>query len=154
MRKIFGKWITEKAKEDKGIILLVGDIGFGIFDEFKRNNPDRFYNIGLIEQSMISIASGLATQGLKPYIYSITPFLIERAFEQVKLDVSDMELNVKIVGYSNYPTHGLSHTEVLTPEVLRPVLKIECYEVKTEEETIKALEGTYAREVPAYISLK
>ena len=51
MRRIFGKVINEIAKKDKKVVLLVGDIGYGIFDDFRRDNPNRFFNLGICEQS-------------------------------------------------------------------------------------------------------
>ena len=87
MRRKFGKLINELAKKDKKIVLLVGDIGYGIFDDFRKENPNRFFNLGICEQSLIGAASGMALEGLKPWVYTITPFLIERPFEQIKLDI-------------------------------------------------------------------
>ena len=98
MRRKFGKIIDMLAKKDKKIYLLVGDIGYGIFDAFRKNNPNQFYNLGICEQSLIGFASGLALQGLKPWVYTITPFLIERPFEQIKLDIDQQKANVKLVG--------------------------------------------------------
>ena len=81
MRRIFGKVINEIAKKDSKVILIVGDIGYGIFDDFRRDNPSKFFNLGICEQSIIGFASGAALEGLKPWVYTITPFLIERPFE-------------------------------------------------------------------------
>ena len=77
MRRRFGKLINELANKDNKIVLLVGDIGYGIFDDFRKENPDRFFNLGICEQSLIGTASGMALEGLKPWVYTITPFLIE-----------------------------------------------------------------------------
>ena len=67
---------------------------------------DRFINMGICEQSMIGVSSGMALEGLKPWVYTITPFLIERPFEQVKLDIDRQMANVKLVGFADYPTLG------------------------------------------------
>tara|TARA_A100001015_G_scaffold143010_1_gene158625 strand:- start:146 stop:379 length:234 start_codon:yes stop_codon:yes gene_type:complete len=77
MRRRFGKIISDLAKKDKKIYLIVGDIGFGIFDDFRKNHPDRFLNLGICEQSIIGVASGMALNGLKPWVYTITPFFIQ-----------------------------------------------------------------------------
>ena len=74
MRRKFGKIIFELAKKDKKIVLVVGDIGYGIFDDFRENFPQRFFNLGICEQSIIGMASGMALEGLKPWVYTITPF--------------------------------------------------------------------------------
>ena len=97
MRRRFGKVINELAKKDDKIVLIVGDIGYGIFDDFRKENPSKFFNLGICEQSMISFASGMALEGLKPWVYTITPFLIERPFEQIKLDIDQQNVNVNII---------------------------------------------------------
>ena len=112
MRRKFGKIINQLAKKDKKIVLLVADIGYGIFDDFRKEHPDRFFNLGICEQSIISFASGLALEGLKPWVYTITPFLIERPFEQVKLDINQQKANVNLVGFADYPTLGPTHAEM------------------------------------------
>lgn len=155
MRKIFGEWIVKKAEEDDKIVLIVGDIGYGIFDEFKKKFPERYFNLGLCEQSIVSIAAGLALSGMKPYVYTITPFLIERAFEQIKIDIDAMNTNVKLIGYADYPNQGITHQEILTPEILDTVLKNTiCFQHHNKEQLIKSLEYSYEKGVPTYISLK
>ena len=109
MRRAFGEWIAEQAKKDDTIILICGDFGYGIVDEFKQLFPERYFNFGVCEQSMVSAAAGLALSGLKPYVYTITPFLVERAFEQVKIDVNLNNANVKLIGYDDYPNQGPTH---------------------------------------------
>jgi transketolase len=109
MRYVFGNWIAEAAEKDDKIILLVGDIGFGVFDKFKAKFPNRFINVGICEQTMVGMAAGMALEGLKPYVYTITPFLLERAFEQIKIDVCANNANVKLVGYADYPNQGITH---------------------------------------------
>jgi len=155
MRNYFGKWITKQATLDDKIILLVGDIGFGIFDEFKRKFPDRYYNVGICEQSMVSMAAGLALAGMKPYVYTITPFLIERAFEQVKVDIDAMNLNVKLIGYADYPEQGITHREVLKPDILNKIFSnLKSYEPKSELHAGVVLDKSYQRGEPTFISLK
>ena len=95
MRRTFGKIISELADEDDKIYVLVGDIGYRVFDEFREKHPDRFINMGICEQSIIGVSAGMALEGLKPWVYTITPFLIERPFEQVKLDIDQQNVNVK-----------------------------------------------------------
>ena len=112
MRRRFGKVITELAGRDENIIVLVGDIGYRVFDEFREKYPDRFINLGICEQSMIGVSAGMALEGLKPWVYTITPFLIERPFEQVKLDIDQQNVNVKLVGFADYSTLGPTHAEL------------------------------------------
>ena len=118
MRRKFGRMINDLAKKDKKIVLIVGDIGYGIFDDFRKNHPDRFYNMGICEQSIIGFASGMALENMKPWVYTITPFLIERPFEQVKLDINQQKANVKLVGYADYPSLGPTHSEIIDKKTM------------------------------------
>ena len=112
MRRIFGKLINEIAKKDDKVVLLVGDIGYGIFDDFRKNHPKKFFNLGICEQSIVGAAAGMAIEGLKPWVYTITPFLIERPFEQIKLDINQQKTNVNLVGFADYPSLGPTHAEL------------------------------------------
>ena len=112
MRKRFGEVISKLADENDKIVLLVGDIGYRVFDDFRDKYPERFINMGICEQSIIGAASGMALEGLQPWVYTITPFLIERPFEQIKLDIDHQNVNVNLVGYADYPTLGPTHTEL------------------------------------------
>ena len=103
MRRQFGKTVVDLSEKDSKLILITGDVEH-CMDDYKRMFPERFFNVGLCEQSMISMAAGLASEGYKPVVYSITPFVIERPFEQVKLDIDEQNLPVILVGYSDYPT--------------------------------------------------
>ena len=154
MRKEFGKIITELAKKDNLIYLLVGDIGYAIFDEFRKRFPDRFINLGVCEQSIVSMASGMALEGLKPYIYTITPFLIERAFEQIKLDIDGQNVNVKLVGYADYPTLGPTHSEIDAKWLMSRFKNIISYFPKDSKETKKFILESYQFQKPIFISLK
>ncbi len=154
MRYEFGKELYNLMKKDKSIILLVGDVGYGIFNDIKKEMPERFFNLGICEQSMISIVAGMALQGLKPYCYTITPFLIERAFEQVKIDIDAMKTNVKLVGYADYPTQGITHRELNGEKLMSLFKNIKSYFPKNSEETKQAIKGSYNFRGPTFISLK
>jgi transketolase C-terminal domain/subunit len=103
--------LYKRAKADPRIHLIIGDVGAVMFAKFRADFPDRFLNVGLCEQSMISLAAGMASEGLRPIVYTITPFLIERAFEQIKLDIDQMKLPVGLIGYSD-DTAGPTHQEL------------------------------------------
>ena len=154
MRRSFGKIITELADRDEKIYVLVGDIGYRVFDEFREKYPDRFINMGICEQSMIGVSAGMALEGLKPWVYTITPFLIERPFEQVKLDIDQQNVNVKLVGYSDYPTLGPTHTELNGKKLMQLFKNITSYFPKNGDETQKVTYQAYEKKGPAFISLK
>jgi len=146
--------MVELAERDKDVLLLVGDIGYQIFDEYKEKFPDRFINIGLCEQSMISVASGMALEGLKPWVYTITPFLIERPFEQVKLDIDQQNVNVKLIGYADYPLQGPTHSEIDAKGLMSLLKNVKSFYPRDSEETINSFWESYRNNRPAFISLK
>ena len=143
MRRKFGKILNNLAKKDKKIILLVGDIGYRIFDDFRKEHPKRFINLGICEQSLIGFASGLALEGLKPWVYTITPFLIERPFEQIKLDVDQQKANVKLVGFADYPSLGPSHSELNAKKLMQLFKNVKSFFPKNSLETEKTIYNTY-----------
>lgn len=154
MRRRFGKIITELAKKDKKIILIVGDIGYGIFDEFRKKFPKRFFNLGICEQSIIGAAAGMSLEGLKPWVYTITPFLIERPFEQVKLDIDQQNVDVKLVGYADYPALGPTHAELNAKKIMNLFKNIKSYYPRDSAQTEKFIYESYQNIGPNFISLK
>ena len=154
MRRKFGRLINPLAKNDKQIILLGGDIGYGIFDDFRKNFPKRFFNLGICEQSIISVASGMALEGYKPWVYTITPFLIERPFEQIKLDIDQQKVNVKLVGFADYPTLGPTHKEIDAKKLMSLFKNIKSYFPKDSSQTEKFVLTAYRKKGPSFISLK
>tara|TARA_A100001015_G_scaffold311824_1_gene415815 strand:- start:20 stop:421 length:402 start_codon:yes stop_codon:yes gene_type:complete len=126
MRKVFGKLIVDLAKKDKKIVLITGDVEHEM-EIFKKKFPKRFFNMGLCEQSMISLAAGIASEGLIPIVYSITPFLLERPFEQIKIDIDEQNLKVILVGYADYPTHGPTHSALNAKKLVSIFKNIEGY---------------------------
>ena len=154
MRRCFGKIITELAERDDKIYVIVGDIGYRVFDDFRDKYPDRFINMGICEQSMIGVSAGMALEGLKPWVYTITPFLIERPFEQVKLDIDQQNVNVKLVGFSDYPKLGPTHTELDGEKIMQLFNNISSYFPKNGEETSQFVNEAYDNNGPAFISLK
>ena len=109
MRDVFGDTVAEIVAADKRNYVLACDIGYGVFDRLRRENPQNWMNTGIQEAATIGMASGMAMQGLRPWVYTITPFLLERPFEQIKLDVVQQNQNVKLVSYWDYGLLGPTH---------------------------------------------
>jgi transketolase len=108
MRNAFADEVTQLAKTDPRVMLLSGDIGNKLFDPFKKVDSKRFLNCGIAEGNMMSVAAGLALNGLRPVVYTITPFTTTRCFEQIRVDVCYHEAPVIIVGTGS----GLSYAEL------------------------------------------
>ena len=106
------KEIYKYFKNDKKYTLLVGDMGFAVLDDFFNNNPDRTFNTGICEQATMSMSAGMYLAGLQPIVYSQVPFLVMRAYEQIRYDLNEHKMNVKLIGVGadNYfSTLGRSH---------------------------------------------
>lgn len=122
MRKVFINTLIELAEKDKDIVLITPDMGFSVLEPFFEKFPDRAINCGIAEQNAISMASGLALMGKKPYVYTIIPFLVERPFEQIKIDVAYMNANVKLIGAGagfTYGSAGATHHAIEDIAVMR-----------------------------------
>lgn len=112
MRDAFFVELLDLARDDDRVVLLTADHGAQALVDFEREMPARFYNVGIAEQNMISVAAGLASQGKLPVAYGIAPFVSLRVLEQITLDVAAMELPVTIASIGSgftYSTDGLSH---------------------------------------------
>ncbi len=153
MRRAFGRALMEIAEKDPSLICLTGDVEQEMA-QFKDRYKDRFFNLGLTEQSMISISAGMTLEGLRPIVYSITPFLLERPFEQIKIDIDEQNLPVMLIGYADYPTHGPTHRP-LNPEVLCSCFKnIKSYFPRSYEEAYENIMKVWESESPGFVSLK
>jgi transketolase len=108
MRNAFVKELNALAAADPRVVLLSGDIGNRLFDGFKASFPNRFYNCGVAEANMMSVAAGMALCGLRPICYTITPFTTVRCLDQIRVDVCYHNLPVIIAGVGS----GLSYAEL------------------------------------------
>lgn len=154
MRRTFGRLIAELADEDDRIYVISGDIGYRVFDDFRDRHPQRFINIGICEQSMIGVAAGMALEGIMPWVYTITPFLIERPFEQVKLDIDQQNVNVKLVGFADYPSLGPTHSEIDADKLMQLCKNIKTFFPNDGKETELAVREAYSITGPCFLSLK
>ena len=98
MRNAFVKGLLERMENDKNVVLLSADLGWNSFDRIRETYPSRFVNMGLAEQAMAGVAAGMAKMGKDVFTYSIIPFLLYRAFEQIRNDICYPDLPVKLIG--------------------------------------------------------
>ncbi len=154
MRRIFMSTLVELAEKDDKIVLLYGDVKQEMQD-FERKFPNRIYNMGNAEQSMVSIAAGMALEGLRPVVYTLTPFIIKRALEQVSLDVDQQNVPVILVGYDHcYSTQGPTHSGEGAKQLTGILKNTKCYFPKNSEETRRDLIKAHGENSPAFFSLK
>ena len=112
MRKNFYKYLNHLFEDDERIVILLGDIGVFSLKPCFDHDPSRAYNLGIMEQSMIGAACGLSKSGFIPFVHSIAPFVTERSFEQLKLNLGYENVNSFIVSVGNsydYSSLGCTH---------------------------------------------
>jgi len=112
MRRQFVKTVEFLFERDNRLTVLLGDIGVYGFRRSFEKYPDRIYNTGILEQAMISLAAGLASEGFIPVIHTIAPFIVERSLEQLKIDFCYQRLGgnfVSVGGSYDYAALGCTH---------------------------------------------
>ena len=91
------KALFELANDNKDVVLITGDLGFGLFEDFSEKFPSQFVNIGIAEQNMIGVSTGLALEGKIVFVYSIGNFPTLRCLEQIRNDACYHNLNINII---------------------------------------------------------
>lgn len=157
MRDIFFDKLYEIAKSDKNVILLSGDIGAPSLDKYRKDLSEQYINIGIAEQNMISTAAGLSLGGKKVYVYGIASFLTSRCYEQIKLDLCSMNLNVTLLGVGaglSYSTAGPTHHATESIAIMRtlPGMTVFCPSDNVMTRACAEMSYTY-RGGPVYIHL-
>jgi transketolase len=112
MRQRFERVTSELLDADPRVAVVLADIGTDGFGPARRRHPDRVINLGIREQLLIGVTSGLALAGLRPVAHTFAPFLIERPFEQIKLDIVHQNVGAVLVsagGSYDYPAYGRTH---------------------------------------------
>ena len=112
MRKIFAEKLYDKMKVNDDIYLITGDLGYGLWDRVRDDFPNRFFNVGSSEMSMMGMGIGLAMEGKIPFVYSITPFAIYRPFEMIRNYINHEKIPVNIIGGGRNNTLTSTHTSI------------------------------------------
>ena len=155
MRAQFTKTVMDIGEDEK-VVLLVGDIGVWGLRHFKEKYPTRFYNIGICEQSMMSLSAGLAMAGLIPIIHSITPFVTERCFEQIKDDFCYQGLGGNIVSVGScfdYAGLGCTHHCYSDIAIIRALPRTQIIYPASEIEFDLLMKQTYNNNKLTYFRL-
>lgn len=156
MRNAFAHEITQLAQQDDRIVLLSGDIGNRLFDEFKAKCPGRFHNCGVAEANMIGVAAGLAMNGLRPVCYTIAPFITYRCMEQIRVDVCYHHVPVTIVGTGSglaYASLGGTHHSCEDIGMLRTLPDLVVMAPGDAHEVRGCLRSVLQQSKPAYLRI-
>lgn len=156
MRMVFADTILELAKQDERICLITPDMGYGILDKFQKTFSKRYFNLGITEQNCMSVASGMALNGLKPYVYSIIPFIVHRCLEQIRVDVSYMNADVKIIGVGSgfeYGAAGATHHGTEDISIMRALPNMTIFAPGDNYEMEEIAKLTAKTNKPTYIRI-
>ncbi len=149
--------LMDIAKKDPSMILITGDLGFGLFEPFIDQYPEQFLNLGIAEQNMIGVAAGLALSGKKVFVYSIGNFPSFRCLEQIRNDLCYHNLNVNIValgGGYNYGGLGMSHHATEDLSIMRALPNMTVVAPSNAYDASKATRSLYEKVGPSYLRLE
>jgi transketolase len=142
--------------EDPDLIVLLADNGIIVFDEYTKRFPDQIINVGIAEANMVGVAAGLADTGFKPIIYSITPFVTMRVFEQIRVDICYQNTNVVIVGIGAgfaYSSLGPTHHAIEDIAIMRSLPNMKVLSPADPNETRDMINEAFAYEGPVYLRI-
>lgn len=156
VRKPFIEKMTELAQKDPRVILVIGDMGFQYMQDYIERFPKQFLDIGVLEQTMMGVVYGLSKAGWKPYVYTMSNFIIFRPYEQLRNDICHQNANVKLFGIGGdvgYNFDGFGHNVMPGEEeaVLAHLPNLNRYYPTTDEETKKIMEEEHRREGPSFM---
>lgn len=156
MRDAFIRMLTRLAEHDKRIMLITGDLGFGVLEDFEKRFPKQYLNAGVAEQNMTGIATGMAMEGRVVFTYSIANFPTLRCLEQIRNDACYHAASVKVVsigaGFS-YGAVGASHHATEDMAIVRALPNIMVVSPGDDWETEQLTEAVVNTPGPALLRL-
>jgi transketolase len=156
MRGTFVRGLTALAENDERVILLTGDLGFAAIEPFSDRFPERFFNVGVAEQNMVGIATGLAEAGYLPFVYSIATFAALRPYEFIRNGPILQHLPVRIIGVGGgfeYGAAGPTHHALEDVGVMRVQPGLTIVVPADHQQALAALAATWSLETPIYYRL-
>lgn len=156
MRNEFIARLVELAEEDERVMLLTGDLGFMVLEDFEKRFPDRFINCGVSEQNMLGVATGLAESGFIPFAYSIATFAALRPYEFIRNGPLLHDLPVRIVGVGggfDYGHNGITHFALEDYAVMRTQPALTTISPADADQAQSALDASMSLDRPVYFRI-
>ncbi len=156
MRDAFSSSLVRLAIADPRVLLLTGDHGYSLFDDFRKCCPDQFINAGIAEQNMIGMAAGLARVGFRPFVYALAAFVPIRTVEQIKLDVAHDDLPVVLLGDGAgfvYSHLGTSHQSTEDIACTRAIPGLQILSPADRFEMVACMNYAYEAKRPTYLRM-
>jgi len=157
MRKHFSQKLHSEMSVNQDIVLLTGDLGYGLWDRIRIDYGDRFYNFGSSEQLMVGAAAGMAMEGKIPVVYSITPFVLYRPFELIRNYLDHEKVPVKLIGGGrdrDYGYLGFSHWAEDDKKIMKCFENVITLHPRTDRELDESFEQLINNSMPTYLNLK
>jgi transketolase len=156
VRRQFKETVMSLAERDDRIALILGDVSVYLFNNFKELYPDRFYNMGICENTLVSVGAGMASLGFRPFVHTIAPFITERSLEQIKLDMcyNGFGGNIVSCGASfDYAWDGATHHAYTDLAILRLIPGMEVLQPGSRKELDVLLRSQYDNGKTTYFRL-
>lgn len=156
MRDAFSDALVRLALADPKVLLLTGDHGYALFDEFRKRCPDQYINAGIAEQNMVGMAAGLARVGFRPFVYGLAAFVPIRTVEQIKLDIAHDDLAVVLLGDGAgfvYSHLGTSHQSTEDIACTRAIPGLAVLSPSDRFEMTSSMDYAYAANGPVYLRM-
>lgn len=156
MRAAFSDALVSLAKTDPKVLLLTGDHGYALFDDFRRECPKQYINAGIAEQNMVGMAAGLARTGFRPFVYGLAAFIPIRVVEQIKLDIAHDDLPVVLIGDGAgfvYSHLGTSHQSTEDIACTRAIPELAVYSPADRFEVNACMTLAYQSKSPVYLRM-
>lgn len=156
MREAFSEALVRLAHADPKVLLLTGDHGYALFDEFRKVCPDQYINAGIAEQNMVGMAAGLARVGFRPFVYGLAAFIPIRTVEQIKLDIAHDNLPVVLLGDGAgfvYSHLGTSHQSTEDIACTRPIPGLGVLSPADRFEMTACMDYAYLANGPIYLRM-
>ncbi|MGH2981774.1 MAG: transketolase family protein [Solirubrobacterales bacterium] len=156
MRGAFIDALVEVAEDDDSVALLTGDLGFSVLEPFAERFPSRFFNAGVAERNMVGLATGMASNGMRPYAYSIATFASMCAYEFLRNGAVLHDLPVRLVGIGggvDYGHNGPTHYAMEDIALMRPQPGLAVVAPADPEQARSATLATAGLPGPAYLRI-
>ena len=156
IRDAFFDEVYAIASRDPGVIFLTADMGAFSLNRFKADLSGQYINVGVAEQNMVSVAAGLTLGGKKVFIYTIAPFVTQRCYEQIKVDICGMRLPVTIIGSGpgiTYSSDGPTHHAIQDVADMRALPEMTIFNPSDPVMAKAAARIAYESQGPVYVRI-
>lgn len=156
MRRAFLNRVADMIRNESDTTFFTVDIGMWAIRDVLRDFPERCTNVGIYEDGMFSIAAGMANRGLIPTVFGIQPYLIERALEQIKMDLAYQKLGINVVGTGaavDYPKYGYSHYCAEDVQIIKTIPGCEFIAPGTAKQFIQLFNQAYRDAHPTFFRI-